>query len=203
MRLRDAELYANEVVRLLSPACQEIVICGSVRRQKTEVKDLEIVALPKKLSTRPVFGDATSALPPLEALCARLVAYGELRLDPQLKRDGPKYKRFIHPRGKIAIDLFIASTENFGNQIAIRTGDADFSHLMVTPRSQGGLMPDRLRQAEGYLWKTISADQVQRLACPSEPAFFAELGLPVPHPEHRDAAEIARLRAAYPVEVGA
>jgi DNA polymerase/3'-5' exonuclease PolX len=203
MRLRDAELYANEVVRLLSPACEQVVVCGSVRRRKPEVKDLEIVALPKRSAGRPAFGDPASALPPLEALCARLVAYGELRLDPQLKRDGPKYKRFVHPRGKIAIDLFIAAPENFGNQIAIRTGDADFSHLMVTPRHQGGLMPDHLRQSQGFLWSMDDVVEGHIVPCPSEAAFFAELGLPVPHPEHRNAAEIARLRAAYPVEVGA
>lgn len=203
MRLKDAELYANEVVRLLMPACQEIVVCGSVRRRKPEVKDLEIVALPKRRDSPPVFGDALGGLPPLDALCTRLVTYGELARNSRNPKDGAKYKTFVHPRGKIAIDLFIASPENFGNIVAIRTGDADFSHLLVTPRRDGGLMPDRLRQHEGYLWRTLATDVVDRLACPSEAAFFAELGLPVPHPEHRNIGEIARLRASYPVKVSA
>lgn len=200
MRLKDAELYASEVVRLLSPACQEIIVCGSVRRRKPEVKDLEIVALPKRRDGPPVFGDALSGLPPLDALCAQLVRYDELHLDAKLKRDGPKYKRFIHPRGRIAIDLFIASPGNFGNLIAIRTGDADFSKLLVTPRRDGGLMPEDLGQHNGYLWRSLAEGAADRVACPTESSFFAALGLPVPHPEHRNIGEIARLRQATKVE---
>lgn len=195
MRLQDAKLYANEVVRLLSPACQEIVVCGSVRRRKPEVKDLEIVALPKRRERPPTFGDATSALPPLEALCAQLVRFGELSRNSRNPKDGPRYKTFLHPRGKIAIDLFIADGNNFGNQIAIRTGDAEFSHLMVSQQPAGGLMPRHLRQQRGYLW----ADDGEIVPCPDEAAFFAALGLPVPDPEHRDIREIARLRQALKV----
>lgn len=45
---------------------------------------------------------------------------------PVIRRNGPRYKRFMSDEG-IAIELFIAdaNASNFGNILAIRTGNAD------------------------------------------------------------------------------
>lgn len=190
MELRDAERVAREVTGLLAPACERIVVCGSVRRQRAQVKDLEIVVLPKRMRQRPVFGDATTALPPLDALLERLTKWGELKRNTDNPKWGEKYKTLLHPATRLGIDLFIAAPDNFGNLVTIRTGDQTFSHLLVTPRDDGGLMPRGMRQMGGYLWQGDT-----RVPCWLEGDFFAALGIDQPPPpELRDERMAIALR---------
>jgi len=47
MNLTEAQRIAQIVKSELSPHCERIEIAGSIRRGKPEVKDIEIVAIPK------------------------------------------------------------------------------------------------------------------------------------------------------------
>ncbi len=47
MRFEKAYSIAERVMKLLKPFCDRIEIAGSLRREKEEVKDIEIVAIPK------------------------------------------------------------------------------------------------------------------------------------------------------------
>lgn len=42
-----AFLIADELLRTLRPSCERIEIAGSIRRAKKEVKDIELIAIPK------------------------------------------------------------------------------------------------------------------------------------------------------------
>ena len=46
MKLEEALSIANEVYYRLRPHCAKIMIVGSIRRQKSEVKDIDIVLIP-------------------------------------------------------------------------------------------------------------------------------------------------------------
>ena len=200
MKLAEAEALAREVVDWLRPACDAAVIVGSIRRKKPEVKDIEIAVRPAGGKARPVFGDPTSLLTPLDRLLARQVAQKVLSYDLVVRRDGPRYKRFLlRFGGPLArfdgapLDLFIADEDNWGNTLVIRTGNADFSRLLMTPRQAGGLMPTGLRQRDGYLWRGET-----KVPCPTETSYFEACGIPagrIPLPELRDATTIGRLRA--------
>jgi len=48
MELLPATQIAEAIIEKLAPYCKIINIAGSIRRQKTEVKDIELVVLPKK-----------------------------------------------------------------------------------------------------------------------------------------------------------
>ena len=88
------------------------------------------------------------------------------------------------------LDLFIADEDNLGNILAIRTGNAEFSHQLVTPRNQGGLMPSYLKQKDGYLWNGNN-----QIVCRTEQEFFDALGIPFVEPRERNeqaASEIKR-----------
>ena len=63
--LARAQVVAAEVVALLAPACERIEIAGSVRREKTDVGDIEIVCTPSVYhASQPVLGTlSTSHLP--------------------------------------------------------------------------------------------------------------------------------------------
>ena len=47
----EAQAIAQEVVEQLRPHCERIVVAGSIRRKKSEVGDIEIVAIPKPYSS--------------------------------------------------------------------------------------------------------------------------------------------------------
>lgn len=47
MKLEHARILANEVVQLMAPYCERIEVAGSIRREAAEVKDIEVVCIPK------------------------------------------------------------------------------------------------------------------------------------------------------------
>lgn len=46
MRLAQAKTIAEEIVSTIEPYCERVLIAGSIRRGKADVKDIEIVAVP-------------------------------------------------------------------------------------------------------------------------------------------------------------
>ncbi|HEY8600084.1 MAG TPA: hypothetical protein VIL85_16725 [Thermomicrobiales bacterium] len=207
--LHTAEQLARHAQALLAPACHQIMVVGSVRRRKPQTKDVEMAVISKP--AQPVFGDAASSKSRLDALLARLLLHGDLKLPtPDRRVDGPRQKRFLIPQaGGVELELWIAdAADNWGNTVAIRTGDYEFSKLLVTQRRDGGCLPNGWMHAHGYLWPfRLKQDERARLtarnapeppiACPTEDDFFVALGVPpelIPHPMARDRKMAERLR---------
>lgn len=203
MELQVARNYAEYVSTLLAPALLRCEVAGSIRRKRSTVKDIELVAIPRPRSDDQdgpiVFGEPLSAVPPLDRLIATLLRADTLAPDPELKRNGARYKRFLLVRDgnskavgeRVAVDLFLTRPESFGAQLAIRTGDADFSKALVTPRERGGLMPAGLEHDNGSLYR---GDEL--LPCPDEQTYFDHLQLqvPLPAPLTRDTWLVGTLR---------
>lgn len=115
MEYQKALNIAEKVKEILSPYCERIEIAGSIRRKKSEVKDIEIVAIPKAYDTG-LF----------ESGIATIVNQWE-----KVKGELPcKYTQRILPEG-IKLDLFFAERGNWGLIYAIRTGSADYSHKVL------------------------------------------------------------------------
>ena len=59
MKLLAAIKIANRFINLLAHSCEKIQIAGSIRREKNDVGDIEIVAVPKMadVPTGNLFGD--------------------------------------------------------------------------------------------------------------------------------------------------
>lgn len=115
MEYNKAKSIAYSVVSILEKHCSRIEIAGSIRRKKPEVKDIEIVAIPKPYETG-LF----------ESGIATIVNKWE-----KVKGELPcKYTQRILPSG-IKLDLFFATPENWGLIYAIRTGSADYSHKVL------------------------------------------------------------------------
>lgn len=170
MLLAEAQALAERVVDMLKPACLKIEIAGSVRRRKPVVGDIEIVALPIVEVQPDMFGASDTVASKLEYLIGELLENGNLVLDKVIRRNGEKYKRFRE--AGIAIDLFIADPGNYGNILAIRTGDSSFSKALVTGRRDGGLMPTNLKQRDGYLWRGN-----ERIDCSDEVTYFIRMDM--------------------------
>lgn len=136
---------ASAVVERLAPACHRIEIAGSLRRCVEMVGDIEIVAVPKL--DLDLFGNPVGV-----GEVDRLLAGWPLTL----LKNGPKYKQFsfVGTAGNTyKVDLFLQpDPATWGVNMLIRTGSATFSHKMVTPHWQGGLMPMAYKVEGARVW---------------------------------------------------
>ena len=109
MKIDEAKKIAKKYLNLLKPYCWRIEIAGSIRREKSEVKDIEIVAIPLDL-----VGFSTEVN----------------ELEKVKGNPTGKYTQRILPEG-IKLDLFMANIRNWGLIFAIRTGSARYSHEIL------------------------------------------------------------------------
>jgi len=152
-----AEMLRDE----LAGVCERIEIAGSVRRRVANVKDVELVAVPKRITAQRVahqpslFGGAESFVEDftcdvLDETIQRWLERGDakLRLDKnERKALGPSYKRLLIDG--VAVDLFVVQPPaQWGLIYMIRTGSADFAKGMLARwktvtaggRSAGGVL---------------------------------------------------------------
>ena len=101
MKLKEAMGIANEVYYRLKPYCQKIVVVGSIRRQKDNVRDIDIVLVP----ANPWELNRT-----ISALGPSSVA-------------GEKMKRVSYKGTQV--DVYSATPENWGTLLLIRTGSKE------------------------------------------------------------------------------
>ena len=161
MKNEQALEIAEKTKALLAPYCERIEIAGSIRRKKPEVKDIEVVAIPKPYD-----------IGLFESGIATVVKQWK-----KVKGELPcKYTQRILPEG-IKLDLFFAEPDNWGNIYAMRTGSAEYSHLVLASRwSSKGYKSDG-----GYLYK-----DGERIAVREEEDLFKLLDMPYVEPEERD-----------------
>lgn len=99
---------AQDLARILEPACDRIAIAGSIRRRKHQPKDIELVAIPKFVPE----GNALLWL--LDTLLDQKV------ITIKSKCWGEKHRKFIYR--DVKIDFFIADRNNWGYIYWLRTG---------------------------------------------------------------------------------
>jgi hypothetical protein len=154
MKHEKALQVAKEFVEKIRLGCWRIEIAGSVRRMKPEVKDIEIVAIPD-LSSLPrpklQFGMPVPRYfeHALDKLLAELWKAGEI----DLKMNGERMKKIWLREARIWIDLFLVrAPAQWGVQTVIRTGPKEFGQWCVTPRKEGGALPDGYFVKHGVVW---------------------------------------------------
>jgi len=101
MKLAEAQGIANEIYFLLKPHCTKIEIVGSIRRQKPEVKDIDIVLIPS--NTWELSKEIDRLGPPI--------------------MDGEKLRR-VEYKGT-QVDLYYATPETWATLLLIRTGSKE------------------------------------------------------------------------------
>lgn len=114
MKLQTALPIAQRIQSLLAPHCIKCEIAGSIRRQKDDVKDIEIVCIPKThgKSIRRISSWHTSVFNLGKILS------GKLKQGKHIKIRLPE---------NIKLDLFVAKPDNYGFIKLIRTGSSEFS----------------------------------------------------------------------------
>lgn len=196
MKLDDAYEIARSLVNDLVSVCDRITIAGSIRRGVPEVKDIEIVAVPRVTVdvVQDMFGHEIDSFEILH-LENHLGDLFDLELgwnweiDPDQPKNGPRQKRLRHKRTGICCDFFLTTDRGWGGCLAIRTGPWEFSKALVTIARR-----QRKHVADGYLIHQHTKPKngcSKGPACPliiptpEEADFFAALGLPWIEPSER------------------
>lgn len=202
MKLSKAQKVAESLAGVLSPHCERVSIAGSVRRQKSEVKDIELVLIPDTEWTTDLFGepdqkrnllyDAVHKGIKEKYYCVEWIKPGTDKITPwHIKPDGKYWRGNMYPAGglpvsdaSIKVDIFLATPQNWGAIFLIRTGSADFSQAVVTHALRVGYKFD-----EGFL--TCRGHKVET---PDEQTVFDRLGLQYIEPQNRLGIESLRAK---------
>jgi len=152
MRLDEAKSIAQKYVNILHPWCNKIMIGGSIRRQKTWVKDIEIICVPKRFfpEIKDLFGEIHKEPErPIKEFCDFVNTLEAVKGNPAVK-----YTQRVLPEG-IKLDLFMAEMDNFGLISMIRTGSANYSKEVMVQLLKRGFKSD-----EGRLINTQTGEIV-------------------------------------------
>lgn len=180
MKLQEAEAVCQDLIMgtgMLASHFSQWTVCGSIRRKKEEVKDIDIVAVEK---TNYQFGEPT-----LSARIRELDGEGP-KLPTQNKRflDGKSIKRFMY-KG-IMIDIYLATEKNFSCLSLIRTG-SEGHNIRLATLAKGKNM--RLfASGEGVCEYVMEGNKAIPLKChaKTEEEILTLLLGRVPEPEKRD-----------------
>lgn len=180
--LHTAESVAYELVALLAPACNQIKVAGSIRRQKSHVHDIDLVLDPKweHLVNYDLFGVEIEDV------------YNPIELNTLLQLARPEFVTAldINPRiikfesAGIPVELYLAEPDgaNFEALLQMRTGSAEFNRGMAA-RAQDR----RLHYKAGYgIYRLTASNLLERVDDGTEAGIFAALKMAWVDPEKRN-----------------
>jgi DNA polymerase/3'-5' exonuclease PolX len=168
MNLHHAKPIAEAVKLKLAPYCDQVEIGGSIRRQRQEVGDIEIVCIPKMYSPD-LFGEQKKRIP---GFYYTILEWPSVRGDPV---EG-KYTQRVLPEG-IKLDIFTATPINWGLIFAIRTGSADWVKNVLAARWV---------QCGYHSYQGILRKNVAPIETPNERGLFDLLEMPWTDPRDRE-----------------
>ena len=174
MELEVAKQIADSIVAEIQPACKRAHVAGSIRRQKPEVKDIEIVAI----------------VADYDDLYKRLVKFGRF-IKPGVPdiidwppKPGAKYIRMLINES-IKLDMFVATPDNFGALFTMRTGSG------VAKDGIPGFVPGifsawKRKSGGGKMTGCMpTTPQGEQISVPEEEDFFRVCGVEWIPPEQR------------------
>ena len=166
MKHEKASRIAGQLIVDLSTYCEYIKVGGSIRRKNPDVKDIELVCIPK-------FGDVPTGQMDLEGspmmsnenllfehIAANCDKYDIIKM-------GDKYAQIQlgEERSSIKVDIFTATPETWGYILLLRTGPWDFSKWAVTALKRKGFVPKdgEVRNLRGTFIPTSTEGEVFNL----------------------------------------
>ena len=159
-KLEVIQPVAIELWKQLKPYCTKIKIAGSIRREKPECKDIEVVLSPMDNSARNKIG-------------LFLMQNGKI-----IK--GKLSGRYVKATYKgFPVDVFIPQDRDYYRMLAIRTGSSEYSKGIAKAWVDKGYMGSEkgLVPRDNPEWTPLSWE--------SEKHFFEWLGIEFLHPRDR------------------
>lgn len=171
MELTRAREIAEELKSQIGPACERVMIAGSIRRQKPDPGDIELLVIPKY---------DCGVIDMLDRKVAELISQEvvALRLN-KLGRPvyGLKNKLLVHLSSEVGVDIFSTDEECWPVALVVRTGGKETNMRIATAALQRGYR----FHAYGSGFTTPDSE----LVCRSERDVFEFVGLPYLPPEQR------------------
>jgi DNA polymerase/3'-5' exonuclease PolX len=194
MTWTEADHIARRFVDHIQDACDQVVIAGSLRRNRPTVGDIEVVAVPSLRGRQAdLFGEVTERVDLLDDLLTQSLSDGivqQRRSESGATAWGMKHKRIVFEGAPV--DVFCADADRLGVILAIRTGPAHYSHALVSPKGLRipgtplvGMLPGQYRVQGGSLTYRVSG---QPIPTPTERGFFELIGVPYQDPHLRGTA---------------
>lgn len=210
MPLVEARVIALRLRGAMQPFCERVEIAGSIRRDKPEVGDIEIVAVPKwegQADPTDLFGERTirrnllwhefGCVSPENRRrdCPNLgwIKPGVSEIRAWHISEAGKYWRGYLPDHGIKLDVFLATPENWGAIYLIRTGSADFSAAVMGHARRVGY-----RFEDGSFWLGSESKGGSVLPVYEERDVFDHLGLEFVPPRERTGPEALKRRRLGP-----
>lgn len=194
MTLLQAEKYAERIVTWLAPFCHRIEVAGSIRRERPDVGDIDIVCIPKTEDSRDLFGAVTTHR---NLLLEFLQAYVREK-NPSDSKITPPYfisggeragNQVLLQLPKCQLDLWFSTEETFATRLLCRTGSKEHN-IWLAERAQ---TRDCIwRTYEGLEGTTHGFPNGEIMRFKTETEIYAALGLELIAPKNREAAWIAR-----------
>jgi len=179
MKLEDAFREPGWIISKFDYLCEKVMVVGSVRRQRPEVNDIDIVVMPR-VPRDENWNEIAKALKHAHRMS-------------QIKK-GPKLMTFAHyndapdllrPRDPdYTIDIYNATPETWGILVLVRTGSKEHNVKLCSLALSKGM---KLSAAEGVLKQVESFPSMMKVvASKTEEDIFAALGIPFVEPEDRE-----------------
>jgi len=105
MELAYAQKLAEQIVEQIRSYCERIEVAGSIRRKKSEVRDIDLVLIPKPL------------------LWYRIIATLQRNMDAKVVKRGDSIAQLTIK--DVNVDLYSATEQTCGALLLIRTGSAE------------------------------------------------------------------------------
>ena len=179
--LAAARAVGAQLVRLLEPHCKRIEIAGSIRCQRPDVGDIELLCISKVTSVADLFGDIATNCYMLDEALGTIVEDATVlqkRLDKRGRATfGEQNKLMVHVPSGIPVDAFSASVENWGMSQLVRTGPVEFNRRVMARFRELGM--------KGHAYGGVTDPEGNEIACPDEETVFRLLGWPWMPPEER------------------
>jgi DNA polymerase (family 10) len=182
MRLEDALPLAQKVCDALQPFCERVAFAGSIRREKVEVGDVDIVAVPKAGWYPSAFGfDVEFSA---DTVWADMIPYVLKKKGLMVGVSGKELLRCTFADG-FQVDLYRARMETWGIILLIRTGSKEHNVKLCTLARSKGLM---LSAKDGVIQTLTSGCMTASkvIASQSEEDIFTALGLQFVEPKDRE-----------------
>jgi DNA polymerase/3'-5' exonuclease PolX len=180
--LAEARKTAERLLKMLAPVCERIEIAGSIRRQKPEVGDIELLLIPR------------AEMVPDGLFDQKRIDLADVRIEQLLKRGvlekrlntagfptwGKQNKLAIDVFSGIPADIFATTIEGWFRSIVIRTGPKELNIALIQSAAKRGVRVHAYGDCGCEDMRTGKAIPVN-----SEREFFEICGMPYLEPHER------------------
>ena len=156
MKLEQAQKLAEQIIDRILSFCDRVEVAGSIRRRKSEVRDVDLVIIPKPL------------------LKHRIIATLQRTMNAKVLKRGDKVAQLIIDG--VNVDLYSATKENFASLLFIRTGSAQSNMRLASKARSMGLKFSH--------YGVFNGDE--RVDDNTEEGIYRALGLSYKPPEERE-----------------